>query len=72
MAKDEGLCSSKAITFIQRKGSLNDFRLGTKIYFTIGISRIQNAACFLKTRNRVVNRLNVMLMKNLGDQKWIK
>ncbi|MCW4010958.1 MAG: hypothetical protein NWF05_10115 [Candidatus Bathyarchaeota archaeon] len=70
MAKDEGLYSPKAIVFIQSKGSRSSFRLETKTYFTVR-SRIEKAADFLEPKKRVVNRLNVSLMKKLGDQEWI-
>ncbi|XES77025.1 MAG: hypothetical protein ACBZ72_12745 [Candidatus Bathyarchaeia archaeon] len=73
MTQDEGLRSSKAIAFIQRKYSQNPTRLRPKSYFTVRISLTLKATELLNaTKNRVANRLKVKLMKNLGDQNWIK
>jgi len=70
VTKDEGLRSPKAIAFIQSKCSRNRNRLKTKNYSTARKSL--PATEFFNKTNRVENRLNVPVMKKLGDKKWIK
>jgi hypothetical protein len=68
--ENEGLRSPKAIAFIQSKCSRNSNRLRTKTYSIVRTS--PKATEFFNKTNRVENRLNVPLMKNLGDKIWIK
>jgi hypothetical protein len=72
VAKNEGLRSPKAIAFIFNRCSPNRNRLGTKTYSTLRISILESATDFLKNKQCVDNTLNVLLMKNLGEQIWIK
>jgi len=71
VTKNEGLHSQKAIAFIQNKSSRNLKRLKDKTYSTIR-KALRKVTQLLETKNDAENRLNVLLMKNLGDLKWIK
>jgi hypothetical protein len=71
VTKDEGLCSPKAIAFIFNRSNPSSARLNTKTYSTVCISR-QVATEFLEQQFFPEERLNVSLMKKLGDKKWIK
>jgi hypothetical protein len=69
VTKDEGLRSPKAIAFILNKCNRNRNRLKTKNYSILGKS--QSVTEFFKRMSFIENRLNVPLMKKLGDKKWI-
>jgi len=66
----EGLRSSKAVAFINRKSNM---RLDAKTYSVLRMSLQKKAAIFTKNVEfRVETRLDVPLMKKPGDKKWKK
>ena len=70
VTKDEGLHSPKAIAFIGNRPKRNQ-RLEKKKY-SILRKFLKTVTEFLKEPNKIENRLNAPLMKNLGDKKWTK
>jgi hypothetical protein len=67
----EGLRSPKAIAFIFNKSNPRNSRLNTKTYSTVRTSA-QVSTGFLETESCTETGLNVSLIENLGDMKWIK
>ena len=66
----EGLRSSKAVVFINRKSNM---RLDAKTYSVLRMSLQKKPAFFAKNfKFRVETRLDVPLMKKPGDKKWKK
>jgi hypothetical protein len=65
----EGLRSYKAVAFINRKGNM---RLDAKTYFVLRMFPQRKTAIFPKIKFRVETRLDVPLMKKLGDKEWRK
>jgi hypothetical protein len=66
----EGLRSSKAVAFINRKSNM---RLNAKTYSVLRMSPQKKTAIFIKNfESRVETRLDVPLMKKPGDKKWKK
>ena len=71
MIKNEGLRSPKAIAFIFNKSNPRNSRLNAKTYSTLCISA-QASTGFLETESCIETGLNVSLIENLGEIKWIK
>jgi hypothetical protein len=66
----EGLRSSKAVAFINRKSNM---RLVAKTYSVLRMSLQKETTIFIKNIEfRVETRLDVPLMKKPGDKKWKK
>jgi hypothetical protein len=66
----EGLRSYKAIAFINRKANM---RLAAKTYSVLRMSLQRKTAIFPKEIEfRVETRLDVALMKKLGEKEWKK
>jgi hypothetical protein len=66
----EGLRSSKAVAFINRKSNM---RLNAKTYSVLRMSPQKKTAIFTKNvESRVETRLDVPLMKKPSDRKWKK
>ncbi len=68
VTKDEGLHSPKAIAFIVNKPNPKR-RLDKKKYSTLQTT-LRKVTKILKKSNKIENRPNVPLSKNLGDNKW--
>jgi len=66
----EGLRSHKAIAFINSKSNM---RLDAKTYFVLRMSLQNKTAIFPKNVEfHIETRLDVPLMKKLGDKEWRK